>query len=162
MKYSYQIRGETLEIEIEKAPHGLRASLNGESHAVEILRLADGELNLLIDSRPQTIYFALDGAKRFVALNGETFALNVASGRTARRDHAHGHGDEEAIRAPMPGQVRVLSVSQGENVAKGQTLLVLEAMKMEVRIPAPRAGKVKLLVGMGESVEREQVLVEIE
>ena len=48
-------------------------------------------------------------------------------------------------------------------MAKGQTLLVLEAMKMEIRIQAPRDGKVmKLLVKQAQTVERDQILIEIE
>ena len=63
----------------------------------------------------------------------------------------------------MPGQVRAVNVAEGESVTKGQTLLVLEAMKMEIRIQAPRDGKVaKLFVQQGQTVEREQMLIEIE
>ena len=48
-------------------------------------------------------------------------------------------------------------------MTKGQTLLVLEAMKMEIRIQAPRDGKVmKLFVEQGQTVEREQILIEID
>jgi len=65
--------------------------------------------------------------------------------------------------APMPGLVRSVSVVEEEAVKKGQTLLVLEAMKMEIRIQAPLDGLVKkLLVKQGQTVEREQVLIEIE
>jgi 3-methylcrotonyl-CoA carboxylase alpha subunit len=63
----------------------------------------------------------------------------------------------------MPGQIRALNVSEAEAVTKGQTLLVLEAMKMEIRVQAPRDGVVKkLFVEQGQTVEREQVLIEIE
>jgi biotin carboxyl carrier protein len=63
----------------------------------------------------------------------------------------------------MPGQVRALNVSEGDAVTKGQTLLVLEAMKMEIRVQAPRDGSVKkLFVKQGQTVEREQVLIEID
>jgi biotin carboxyl carrier protein len=63
----------------------------------------------------------------------------------------------------MPGQVRAVNVSEGDTVTKSQTLLVIEAMKMEIRIHAPRDGKVKkLFVQQGQTVERDQVLVEIE
>ena len=62
----------------------------------------------------------------------------------------------------MPGQVRAVNVSEGDAVTKGQTLLVLEAMKMEIRVHAPRDGVVKkLLVKQGQTVEREQILIEI-
>jgi biotin carboxyl carrier protein len=56
-----------------------------------------------------------------------------------------------------------VNVSEGEAVVKGQTLMVLEAMKMEIRIQATQTGVVgKVLVKQGQTVEREQVLVEIQ
>jgi biotin carboxyl carrier protein len=63
----------------------------------------------------------------------------------------------------MPGQVRAVNVREGEAVTKGQTLLVLEAMKMEIRIQSPRNGTVKAVFAtQGQTVEREQILIEIE
>jgi biotin carboxyl carrier protein len=62
----------------------------------------------------------------------------------------------------MPGQVRAVNVNEGDRVTKGQTLLLLEAMKMEIRIQSPQDGLVrKLFVQQGQTVEREQMLVEI-
>jgi biotin carboxyl carrier protein len=62
----------------------------------------------------------------------------------------------------MPGQIRAVKVNEGDVVTKGQTLLVLEAMKMEIRIHAPGDGRVKeLFVKKGQTVEREQVLMNI-
>jgi biotin carboxyl carrier protein len=56
-----------------------------------------------------------------------------------------------------------VNVSQGEAVKKGQTLLVVEAMKMQIRISAAADGRVgRLLVAEGETVERGQVLIEME
>jgi acetyl-CoA/propionyl-CoA carboxylase biotin carboxyl carrier protein len=78
-----------------------------------------------------------------------------------RRGGAGGHSSGR-LTAPMPGQVRTVNVTVGEAVTKGQTLLVLEAMKMEIRIQAPSDGVVeRLAVEQGETVEREQVLAEI-
>ena len=63
----------------------------------------------------------------------------------------------------MPGQVRAVNVGEGDAVTKGQTLLVLEAMKMEIRIHAPQDGTVKkLFVKQGQTVEREQSLLSVE
>ena len=63
----------------------------------------------------------------------------------------------------MPGQVRAVNVVEGDTVTKGQTLLVLEAMKMEIRIQAPRDGKVmKIFAEQGQTVAREQILIEID
>jgi len=63
----------------------------------------------------------------------------------------------------MPGLVRSVNVAEGEAVSKGQTLLVLEAMKMEIRIQAPFDGVVQSLPAeVGQTVEREQILVVLE
>jgi 3-methylcrotonyl-CoA carboxylase alpha subunit len=96
-----------------------------------------------------------------VTVAGQTIMLARSSGaRQGGRGHHQAAG---ALTAPMPGQVRALNVSEGEPVTKGQTLLVLEAMKMEIRVQAPQDGVVKtLFVKPGQTVEREQLLIEID
>ena len=70
--------------------------------------------------------------------------------------------DGEQITAPMPGNIWDVKCSQGQTVAEGDVLLILEAMKMENEIMAPCAGKVvSLTVEKGDSVEAGQVLVVI-
>jgi acetyl/propionyl-CoA carboxylase alpha subunit len=138
-----------------------RATLGEDTVDVEVVR-ADaehGRLDLLIDGEPVTAYVSSDGAKRWVTVNGQTLVLTkLAAG--ARKSSSHDHASELA--APMPGVVRSVNVSEGESVSKGQTLLVLEAMKMEIRIQAKNDGVVKkLLVRQGQTVEREQALIEI-
>ncbi len=128
--------------------------------SVEILRSENGRLDLLLDGQRVTAYVSSDGAKRWVTVGGQTFALTKSTAGTRRAQHGH-HAQNE-LTAPMPGQVRAVNVTEGESVTKGQTLLVLEAMKMEIRVAAPRDGVVgKLFVQQGQTVEREQVLVEI-
>jgi biotin carboxyl carrier protein len=115
---------------------------------------------LLIDGERVTAYVSADGAKRWVTVNGQTLMLTKSTS-AKRRGSSQDHG--AGLVAPMPGLVRSVNVEQGEAVMKSQTLLVLEAMKMEIRIQAPRDGLVKkLLVKQGQTVEREQVLIEIE
>jgi biotin carboxyl carrier protein len=68
--------------------------------------------------------------------------------------------DEIPIRAPMPGLVVAVPVEQGQEVAKGDNLVILESMKMENELKAPRAGRVERVnVSTGDSVDRDQVLV---
>jgi biotin carboxyl carrier protein len=65
------------------------------------------------------------------------------------------------VRAPMPGLIIELKVNDGDEVKAGDTLLILEAMKMENIIKSPGDAKVKLVkVRMGDSVEKNQVLIE--
>lgn len=64
------------------------------------------------------------------------------------------------IAAPMPGQIKVVNVSAGETVALGDTLIVMEAMKMEHTLTAPRDGEVsEILVSVGDQVEDGSLLL---
>ena len=70
--------------------------------------------------------------------------------------------DEGGLSAPMPGTILENLVKQGQRVREGQTLLVMEAMKMEHRIQAPRAGEVtRLHYSVGDRVDMGTTLVEI-
>jgi biotin carboxyl carrier protein len=139
---------------------GYIAVLGGKRVGVQVLRAENGRLDLLIDGKRVIAYVSSVGAQRWVTVNGQTFVLTKSSG-TKRSGPGHDHGSELA--APMPGQVRAVNVSSGDLITKGQTLLVLEAMKMEIRIQAPKNGRVKAVpVKQGQTVEREQILIEIE
>jgi biotin carboxyl carrier protein len=63
----------------------------------------------------------------------------------------------------MPGQIRAIEVELGESVTAGQTLMVMEAMKMEIKIQASQDGVVERIeVEVGETVEKEQLLVVVD
>ena len=67
------------------------------------------------------------------------------------------------FKAPMPGLIRELMVQEGAAVSKGDTLLILEAMKMENTLKSPRDGTVKKInTTKGVAVEKGQVLIEFE
>ncbi|HEY9152046.1 MAG TPA: biotin/lipoyl-containing protein [Anaerolineales bacterium] len=148
---------------IDLTPNGknYKAALDDKTVDVEIVDSVNGRLDLIIDGKRVTAYVSSDGSKRWVTVHGRTFVLTKSSSAKQRSGAGHDHASELA--APMPGQVRSVNVKEGDAVTKGQTLLVLEAMKMEIRIQSPRDGKVKTLhVKQGQTVEREQVLIELE
>jgi biotin carboxyl carrier protein len=163
VKFSFEGNSQTFPIELTPDGSGksYRATVGEQTINVEILQVKDGKLDLLVDGKRVTAYVSSENAKRWVTVNGQTSVLTKSSGA---RDRGHGHHHAAGeLTAPMPGQVKVVNVSEGELVAKGQTLLVVEAMKMEIRIQAPREGKVaKLFVQQGQTVEREQMLIELE
>jgi biotin carboxyl carrier protein len=137
-----------------------RATVGDKTVEVEIIHAENGRLDLLIDGERMTAYVSSDGAKRWVTVNGQTFVLTKSSGA---RPRGTGHDHASELAAPMPGQVRRVNVSEGDKVTKGQTLLVLEAMKMEIRIQAPFDGVVSSIsVKTGQTVEREQIVVKMD
>ncbi len=160
MKLIFETAIKTFSIEFVQTNNILKGILDGKNFEAEILHSENGRLDLSLDGQRVTVYVSSDGAKRWVTVGGQTFVLTKSTAGTRRAQHGH-HAQDE-LTAPMPGQVRAVNVAEGDPVTKGQTLLVLEAMKMEIRVSAPRDGVVgKLLVQQGQTVEREQVLIEI-
>ena len=160
MKFSFEHHAQIIAVDVTPAGKAYRATTGEETFDVEVVSAKEGRLDLLIDGRRVTAYVSSDHAKRWVTIHGQTLLLTRSSGVPGR-----GHGGHHAageLTAPMPGQVRAVHVAEGDAVTKGQTLLVLEAMKMEIRIHAPGDGTVKkLLVKQGQTVEREQILIEV-
>ena len=71
-------------------------------------------------------------------------------------------GDGNAVKAPMPGNILKISVTVGQKVSEGETLLVLEAMKMENEVTADRSGTVTgIIAAKGQPVEPGDPLVGI-
>ena len=144
----------------------LRANVDGQNYEFEVLDVQPGQLSLRFPARggaSTVIYWAVENSRLWVSQNGCTYRLEKPAPRRASsplREGAAAAGEE--VRAPMPAQVRGIQVAQGEAVERGQTLLLLEAMKMEIRIKSPANGRVaRLLVSDGQAVEKDQVLVEI-
>ena len=165
MKLSFDHASDTFSIDL--IPSGsakpYRITVGDHTYEVEFLQAKDGKLDLRVDGKRIIAYVSSDNTKRWVTIDGQTLVLTKLSG--ARRGGHTGHhaAGELRVTAPMPGQIRAVNVHEGEAVTKGQTLLVLEAMKMEIRIHAPQAGVVKkLFLKQGQTVEREQILIELE
>jgi biotin carboxyl carrier protein len=172
VKLSFEHNSENITIDLTSTGSGksYRAAIGGDVFEVEILRAGNGRIDfrlirpndpLSASSSVFSAYISSDNARRWVTVNGRTIVMTRSSGvRKSRHGHHHTAGE---LTAPMPGQVRAVNVGEGDSVTKGQTLLLLEAMKMEIRIQSPQDGIVKkLFVEQGQTVEREQRLIEIE
>lgn len=161
MKTTFNAGGRTFEVEVEPAGGAYRLRSGDRIVEVALTALAEGRVELRLPDRTVTLHALADGETRWIAFDGRTYELRREPPAHSRRP---GTADaaEGILRAPMPGQVRSVEVAVGDPVQKGQTLLLLEAMKMEIRIQSPIEGAVSALpVAAGEQVEREQVLIEI-
>jgi len=103
-----------------------------------------------------------DGA---LVVEGNRYQISVAEGGdapVAAPSGGGGGGEAEEITAPMPGSVFKVVCKEGDTVAEGDQLIILEAMKMEVPVKAPKAGTVaSLLVAPGDAITSGQVLLKI-
>ena len=160
MKSFFEHKGESFSLDVTPLGEGFQVLLSEKTSEVRFARGADGQVTFILDGRKVETHVSADGKRRWVSFGGQTWMLEKTSGvaRGAGGGNASGR-----LLAPMPGQVRAVNVSVGEAVEKGQTLLVLEAMKMEIRIQAPMGGVVgRLVVSEGQTVERDELLVEVD
>ncbi|UNK57188.1 ATP-grasp domain-containing protein [Pseudoxanthomonas daejeonensis] len=131
--------------------------VDGATHAISGARLADGSLDLRIDGQGRRL------AARF---DGDTLELHDGHRRLPLRllpaERGEGSGDsggDGRVLAPMPGRVVLVKASAGQAVLAGSELLVMEAMKMELTVRAPRDGVVtELRAATGDFVEADAVL----
>ncbi|MFW6098140.1 MAG: biotin/lipoyl-containing protein [Chloroflexota bacterium] len=164
MKYITTVNGQEYIIEIDQENE---ITVNGERHGIDFEQLAqDGTLSLLIDNRSlEAIVDERDEAWE-VLLHGELYTVHVQDERAYRLAQARGQLSDAAeavvIRSPMPGLILDVRVAEGEPVEQGQTVVILESMKMENELRAGRDGMVtRVHVGKGDSVEKNQELVAI-
>jgi acetyl/propionyl-CoA carboxylase alpha subunit len=160
MIYRLESTGQVYEISLERQGNGFLATIDGQRYAFEVLETRPGEYSLRFEGRPIRVYWAHQGEVRWVALEGCTYELHKPTGR--ERGHSSAAPSSSVLRAPMPAQVRAVLVSEGNLVEGGQTLMLLEAMKMEIKLQAPRRGRIaRLPVQEGQAVDRDQVLIEL-
>ena len=125
---------------------------------IEMVDLGEGRVELLINGRLHDVAFLTTADGLQFTLDGETWTATVGQqGRTRGRHR------EQSMAAPMPGLVLKISVAPGDEVRKGDPLVVLEAMKMEHQIVAARDGRVAAVhCRVGELVQPGVDLVSLE
>lgn len=157
---SFAYNGRTVSVDLTPLPDGrYRAVIEDREYVFSPKMLPDGGMTFSLGGKRQTVYTAAQAGDTLVALDGAVYTLSPAEMRNRRRGRS-ASGD---LTAQMPGQVRELLAREGDAVHKGQPILLLEAMKMEIKVAAPADGILKrLLVKPGDIVARGQPLAEIE
>ncbi len=152
-------RGTKHEVAVDFLSGALRLRAGGREHALEFEILPGGELLVRLDGRASKARAVRDGDAWIVFAQGGSFRL-------ALEDPLHGLDVEAggaSLAAPMPGKVVQVLARAGARVAKGDALVVLEAMKMEHTILAPREGTVKEVhYRPGDRVAEGAPLLELE
>jgi biotin carboxyl carrier protein len=139
------------------AYHGAKC-VEGDYSAVPV---GDGAWSILIDGRSYTVHALGRGE---VSVNGRVFRVEVLDPRGPRgRRGAGERTGPQVVAASMPGRVVRVLVTPGQQVVAGQRLIVVEAMKMQNEMKAPRAGRVaSVKAEAGATVSAGDILVVIE
>lgn len=159
-EFHYLVGREVQTVTVERNGDRFRVQVGDRVYDVAARPAEQGQLDLEINGRQARAYVASDKRRHYVALAGATWVLERPRPRArGRKADAMAGG----LEASMPGLVLDVCVSQGDAVSRGQTLVLLESMKMELQIKAPYDGRVRqVYASAGQVVERGQVLVEIE
>lgn len=146
-RYEYSTKGQKLKVElIEEADGFLLISCEGVRYPVEIASVRQNEYEVLV--------------------NGVSYNFTIETPFSLKRrkilDAQKPINDSEEIHAPMPGKIVNIMVAEGQVVQPGDSLLILEAMKMQNTLTATTKGTItKIEVNLGDNVSKDDLLIEI-
>ncbi len=160
MKRDVRVDGEGGPMELTPTAGGWRFSWEGREGEIEAIEVEPGVYSILWNGRSYEAR-AIDGGVR---IDGRFWRTEAVDPREAAAGAgANGPAGPAQVAAPMPGKVIRALVEEGQQVAAGQGLVVVEAMKMQNEMQAPRAGRVVALRAReGAAVAAGEVLVVIE
>lgn len=164
MKYITSIQGRDFTIEIIDERHIL---VDGEPYEIDFESVSGQPVySLLINGRSYEAHVYSSDEGWQVLLHGNFYPAVVEDERERRLRAAAGgpisEDREFLLKSPMPGLVVSIPVAEGQAVAKGDVLVILESMKMQNELKAPKAGTVgRVRVAQGQTVEQKQTLLSV-
>ncbi len=146
----------------------IEGQFNGQKFSADIIKVRDGFYHLLKDNTSynlELVKYTPDEKKMVVKINNTSYTLDI---KDKYDDLLHSLGLDNLatkkvndIKAPMPGMVLNILVQEGQEVKKGDGLIVLEAMKMENILKSPADGVIKkIAITKGIAVEKNQLLIQ--
>ncbi|MDW3211861.1 MAG: biotin/lipoyl-containing protein [Reichenbachiella sp.] len=160
-----QIGEHTFEIDQQKEEY----LLNGQSFKFDVAESGNGDLHFLVNNKSyQTKVISIDKEEKTVQVkvNNTPYTVSVKDNLDLLLAklgmESVGQAGAKDVKAPMPGLIIDVLVSEGQEVKKGDHLLILEAMKMENVIKCPADGVVSgLHATKGDSVEKGKILLSL-
>ncbi len=151
---------ETREVEVVSRSGGLAEVDPGSGTlTVQVLSVDDEEVRADIGGHIVRAHVLADTRTVTVFFGAETHRFELPDQLAERDEQA---ADADLLLAPMPGAVKTINVRTGEAVEKGQTLVLMEAMKMELALAAPRSGRVTgIEIDSGDQVQEGAVLLRL-
>lgn len=162
MKYLTTLNDKTYLIEINDDRH---VTVDGKAYEFDLEAVAGQPLySLLIDNRSFEGFVENDDEGWRVLMRGDLYQARVVDERAVRLAKSAGGAVAQTgdfhLKAPMPGLVVSVPVSEGQTILKGEILVILESMKMQNELKSPREGTVsRVKVKGGDTVEQNQVMV---
>jgi acetyl/propionyl-CoA carboxylase alpha subunit len=154
-----------IKVEVRGAHGSWKVAVDGKAVPCDWVALPNGHASLILDGCVYDFLIEAAGDGCSVIGRGGTHALRVTDARRLRpqREVEEGVAGLQRLTAEMPGKVVRILVKEGDTVSYDQGLLVLEAMKMQNEIRAPKSGLVKTIgVTPGKAVSTGEFLLSLE
>jgi biotin carboxyl carrier protein len=154
--------GITREVVVERTADGVVVAVDGRRYAVREVIALTKALSFLINNSSFMAFVSSSATGARISLNGHTYLRENARVDSDAPARSAGGARDGRVQAPMPGGIIALHVREGDHVAAGQPVVVLESMKMHNEITAPIDGVVRrVLTKVGEQVPFGHVLMEV-
>jgi len=165
MIYEVTIAEKVYRVELVRTEQEWKCKLDGRELPLDVVSAQDGMLSLLLQGKSYEVKQETVAAETNVVVGQERFSASVRDPRSFRSRRRLGASEQGVmkIKAPMPGKVVRILAPAGSQVEMGQSVLVIEAMKMQNELKAPKTGVVKKInVEEGAAVDAGQALAEVE
>jgi len=165
MKYIATVDDQVFEIEINEEGEILS---NGNRLPADFMAVAEQSVySLILGNKSYEAHISPGDAGLEVLLRGQRYRVGVEDERSRLLRQVAGSdmapAGEYQLKAPMPGMVVAVPIEEGQEVSKGQDLVILESMKMQNELKAPRDGRVvRIRVHAGDSVQQNAVMIVLE
>jgi biotin carboxyl carrier protein len=164
MDLQFTIDQKIHKVEIDLKDGKYLVKLGDKQYQVDSQRISENCISLLVDGKAYTVFIAEDKTKRYISVQGEQFCIEEAKAETETRSLADASTLKgiPTISSPMPGKIVKILVREKDKVRKNQSLVIVEAMKMENEIRSPGAGIVKKInFKEGDLVDAAEPIVEL-
>lgn len=162
MKHGIKLQDTEYDVGLSRTRTGYRLHTGDREVPVDLTPGEAGSWALRCGHSVDHAVIAVDGDDIYIHLDGGTYHLRYEH-PLQRLAELHEAEAGDTVKATIPGSLVALEVAEGDHVATGQTLLVIESMKMETTFAAPRDGVVQTVhVGAGETFDKGAALVTLE
>ncbi len=163
MNYHVRVGNENFSVTHVNVEAGA-AQINGEAVAIDLRHVGGALYHFWYNGEIFAVQF--DHGKGEITIGPHTFAIQIEDERSAALKKLQGGAPADSgivsLKAPMPGLIVRLEAQPGALVKKGQSLVVIEAMKMENEIKSPLTGTVaEVLIAVGTAVEKGAALLHL-
>jgi biotin carboxyl carrier protein len=180
MRLSVTVRGKVYRIELQRPaeaesniperenisnPHRWTCRLDGRQIAMDVAKVGPNTLSILQDGRSAVVRQERIGRNLVLFVGGVSYEVSVQDARSlaTRKGATQDDTSTQKLAAAMPGKVMRVLAREGDEVVAGQGIVVIEAMKMQNEVRAPKSGILKrLLVQAGTNVNAGDVLAVVE